>query len=135
MFNQAFAINTSQVQSLAHKGVQHINKLISSFCHSLQLHHIVSAQALNTNKNLLAFKSSSDKHGRVPDFSDTMNSTPSDVMITLMTSPNNGLYEMTIDSKSGKLKQISRLNAYKGQADCVKKEHPHLRAYCYCRKA
>ena len=56
----------------------------------------------------------------------------------VITSPNSAKYEATVtyDLRTQKMfvspKEVSRLNAYGRQPECVAKEHPHLRAYCFC---
>ena len=88
MHHQPYPVNNSEVKHLAKKAVEHINKLIepySSSCEKLELDQVNSAVALNTNKNLLAFRASADTHGRVPDLSDKMVSALLDVMVSSFT--------------------------------------------------
>ncbi|XP_046839616.1 uncharacterized protein LOC124433853 isoform X2 [Xenia sp. Carnegie-2017] len=58
--------------------------------------------------------------------------------LQLITSPNNGMYESTVQLISGipnVNQQLSRINAYNDQSDCIRKTHPFLREVCFCHGA
>ena len=58
--------------------------------------------------------------------------------LQLETSPNNGVYESTVQLISGIPKvnqQLSRVNEYNDQSDCIRKTHPLLREFCFCHGA
>ncbi|RMX61300.1 hypothetical protein pdam_00023567 [Pocillopora damicornis] len=55
--------------------------------------------------------------------------------IQFTTSPNEGFYEVSVRMKQGVPEltaEISRIDAYKNQADCISNNFPLLRKYCYC---
>lgn len=59
--------------------------------------------------------------------------------VSFITKPGNGHFEVTctLDTTTGKFfvpnTDISRINMYGKDADCIAKSYPHLRPYCYCR--
>ena len=58
--------------------------------------------------------------------------------LQLETSPNNGVYESTVQLISGIPKvnqQLSRVNEYNDQSDCIRTTHPLLREFCFCHGA
>ncbi|KAK2142660.1 hypothetical protein LSH36_926g00042 [Paralvinella palmiformis] len=59
--------------------------------------------------------------------------------LTIETSPNNGLYEATIQAvviehSLSIVGDISRINRYGDQPHCILEKHPDLRKYCLCMK-
>jgi len=58
--------------------------------------------------------------------------------VTVKTAPNDGLYEATVRQslQTGQYQlhtgDISRINRYGSQPDCIASQLPHLRPYCYC---
>ncbi|XP_028398376.1 uncharacterized protein LOC114521988 isoform X2 [Dendronephthya gigantea] len=55
--------------------------------------------------------------------------------LQLETSPNNGIYESTVQLIMGipKVNQhLSRVNKYNDESDCIRTTHPLLREFCYC---
>lgn len=109
-------------------------------CAELKLLSIQSASVVRSRAELLSFKKSADKHGRVADFSDNTKSNEELHQITIVTTPNSAKYEATVtyDLRTLKMfvnpKEVSRLNAYGLQPKCVAKDHPHLRAFCFCSR-
>ena len=83
------------------------------------------------------FKKTVDADGFVPDLSDTTKQQIAVYSLKFTTAPNDGVYEMTIELKNGKLqfdeRTISRTNMYGDQPKCVAEKRPHLRKYCYCK--
>lgn len=62
--------------------------------------------------------------------------------MTFFAQPSNALYEVTVKRAVDNVgegqfsvdsRDISRINRYGSQPDCVAAELPHLRPYCYCR--
>lgn len=109
-------------------------------CEELQLAEVSRAVKWVANDQLLRFRQSADRHGRVPDLSDRMNSTEALFQMTVRTVPGNALYEGTVKFAVGTKvftaseREISRINKYGDQPHCVMSRLPHLRAYCYCRR-
>ena len=66
--------------------------------------------------------------------------------LTLRAQPSDALYEATVkhilpetgDAGDGKfsldMRDISRINRYGSQADCIASRLPHLRPYCFCHR-
>lgn len=59
-----------------------------------------------------------------------------DYLITVKATPGGGLFEATVRHNEEmdtfeKMGEISRINKYQGQSDCV--ESPRLQKYCFCR--
>ena len=112
----------------AHEIVKQFNNLTLkeiNRCEVLSLKEIKSAVRYSTNENVLKFRKSLDLHGREPDLSD---SRPAEIlwyMVTLVTTPGDGVFEVTatyhlhdnvfiVDSKS-----VSRINKYGSQPHCI----------------
>ena len=114
-------------------------KNVSSLCHKLTVKKIIKASSLGTDTNVLKFKGSSDRDGRVADFSDNLNAELIHYLITFETAPSSAVFEVSafMNMKTGaittKEKEISRLNSYNDAPKCIHKTHPSLRPYCYCR--
>lgn len=111
-----------------------------ALCEPLTLANISSANMYIPNNNLLMFKQSKDRDGRVADLSDNMALIEVFFQITITASPSRAKYEATIkvNLKTSKYlvndKEISRINKYGSQPHCVASRLPHLRPYCYCRQ-
>lgn len=138
---QPISQNSQTVKISAEKLTEFINNLTRSKredCHILSVQNITSAVEYVPQDKLLKFKKSKDFHGRVADLSDQMTSDEKYYQITIITSPNNGIYEGTVKYNTKyKLftmndKEISRINKYGSQPHCVMENYPHLRPYCYC---
>ena len=55
--------------------------------------------------------------------------------LQIETSPNDGLYEATVQVISGEPHvnpDISRINEYGNAAHCIRTTQPQLRRFCYC---
>ena len=91
---------------------------------------------METPQQLRAFKGSKDADGLVPDLSDRTKRQIGVFMLQFETSPNDGVYEITVQMTNGKLqfneRTISRTNVYGDQPICVMYKMPHLRKYCFC---
>ncbi|XP_078692551.1 uncharacterized protein LOC144922560 [Branchiostoma floridae x Branchiostoma belcheri] len=104
--------------------VAHINALIKpymSLCHQLSIVNVTHAEAAEPdNQNGITYR---------------------DVQITVETTPGRALFEATvhITEKLGNdsmtvTSDISRINKYGHQSDCVLNTNPELRKFCYCRE-
>ena len=91
---------------------------------------------METPVEMRKFKKTKDADGFVPELSDKTQRSFAVYMLKFSTSPNDGIYEMTIKLRNGKLefddRTISRTNKYGDQPKCVMDRMPHLRKYCYC---
>ena len=124
--------------------VNFINNLNSNYtselCYQLTVKQITRAQKIEPKKDLLHFKKSADENGFVPDLSDRTKVENELYQIQIITAPSNGMYEATIHyniiDKQFSLKEseISRINKYGRQDECIHDTHPQLRKYCHCKE-
>ncbi|XP_005106165.2 uncharacterized protein LOC101851889 [Aplysia californica] len=121
--------------------INFINRLtshLSEKCARLTVKDVKSIYQISPNSQVLKFKKSADLHGDVPDLSDSMTSEYEYFLVTLMTSPGDGLFEVTVkhsiptDSYEVNERGLSRINRYGNAPRCIQKEFPNLRPYCYC---
>lgn len=136
------SISDPTVKTATLKIVSFINDLMQDFstmCHKLTLSKIIKAASLGTDDNVLKFKQSADRDGRVADLGDTTRAERVHYLITFVTLPGSGVFEASVsmDVKTGNIeareKQISRLNAYNDAPKCIEDSQPQLRPYCVCR--
>lgn len=122
--------------------VKEMNNLTESqrhICEELSLKRIRSVVKLSLNADVLRFRGSLDRHGRVPDLSDSRQGSGDLYLVKLLTSPNDAVYETTVTYVADdgsfivKTNLISRLNRYGNEPHCVMKTFPHLSKFCYCR--
>ena len=125
--------------SLCKTAVEYLNGLTSSvrsMCASLSVKEVLKVSVMETPVEMRRFKKTIDADGFVPELSDKTGRTFAVFMLKFRTSPNEGMYEMTIKLRNGKLefdeRAISRTNKYGDQPKCVRDKMPHLRKYCYC---
>lgn len=129
-----------QIKRAAKHIVNYINQLLSvvieSLCRPVELDSIRSAQIYRPNKN---YSAPLERGVRVLSHWRRAN----DVVyyqIIFGTKPNGAIYEATTqythqtDSLSTDHTHISRLNAYGSAADCIVRNYPHLRKFCFCIK-
>ena len=130
------------VQRAAKAAVTFVNNMTANereHCVELSLKSIERAIRFGQNENVLKFKGSLDMHGRKPDLSDNKRSSKNLYLIQLVTSPNDGEYEITVDHNVviDKFvfdnKSVSRVNKYAMQPHCIMDRLPHLRQFCYCK--
>lgn len=137
------------VRRLATFSVEFINKQVEkegskvkSLCHKLSLKEIKTASREMPNDKVQKFKQSSGDHrcdscGVVLGGKDK-NTLVQDTIyqIQFVTSPNDGFYEASVKVVNGRPRikgEISRIDAYGHQPDCVADTYVHLRKYCYCK--
>lgn len=93
---------------------------------------------LSPNKNLLKFNRNADIDGFVADLSADLEVKSDLYQIKLALVPGDSIFEASIrhfkgnDSVELKMSDVSRINMYRSQAQCVESKYPHLRKYCYC---
>ncbi|KAH8369372.1 hypothetical protein KR009_009219 [Drosophila setifemur] len=108
-------------------------------CAPLQLLRVNWALHLQPHKELLQFKTNSDKDGFLADMTGQTQVHDEMYQLQLVTQPGGGLYEASVAyslntfSATTKLTDISRVNKYGDQARCIYDHDPELRKYCYCR--
>lgn len=86
---------------------------------------------------MLKFQRSADYDGFVADLSGKVNISSHLYQIKVLMLPNNGIYEASITHyRNGtyhvNLSDISRINKYGSQANCIFDTFPDLRKYCSC---
>ena len=129
--------------------VKHMNGLIaansaaSKPCAQLTLLNIKSAQQQLPNQKLQTFLHST-RDGRcdscgVVAGEKSINTLKKDIIyqVQFSTSPNNGLYEVSVKLSKRKPSlagDISRVDRYGSQPDCIKETYTHLVKYCLCRQ-
>lgn len=111
----------------------HVRKL----CAFLTVDKIISLSKFSPNTDVLKFKQSSDRHGDLPDMSDSMTLDYDYYQVTLVTEPGQGHFEVTVKHSTAtgdahvSESDISRTNSYLSPS-CVQDSYPNLRPYCYC---
>ena len=112
------------------------HKLSAKNCLKLSLKNINYALLERANEKLLSFQKTNDL---LPVFSDKTRPVVKDFcryQVQFTTSPNNGTYEVTVRYYKEWFivsKDISRVNEYGGQPECIAKDLPHLRKFCMCK--
>ena len=114
---------------------------LENLCHKLVLKKINSAYSDMPSDKLQFFEKSRrdeecDSCGVILG-DKSVNNLAEDTLhqLQLTTSPNEGFYEATVKMKKGVPSlagEISRIDAYKNQPNCIADKFPHLRKYCYC---
>eukprot|EP00112_Aurelia_sp_Birch-Aquarium-sp1_P007332 Seg1798.10 transcript_id=Seg1798.10/GoldUCD/mRNA.D3Y31 product="hypothetical protein" protein_id=Seg1798.10/GoldUCD/D3Y31 len=134
------------IRSLAEKSLTFINELVSSTaksreqCHQLRLDELVRAGKVIHNWKMERFartKPNSRCDSCLIVYKKGLASKPVTYELVFSVKPSNGMFEVNVKVKNGVVEvdpNISRINAYGHQPDCIASEYPHLRKYCYCRK-
>ena len=135
----------SHVQIGTHLSVAYMNEMLSKdasvkkMCHRLELDEIISAVQGMPNKNVQLFKGIKDGIGLgvgEPLFHDELEQPECTYEIQFRVQPSMGLFEATVKIINGKFVvngDISRVNRYGTQSECIVKTHPLLRKFCLCR--
>ncbi|XP_001359906.2 uncharacterized protein [Drosophila pseudoobscura] len=139
-------LNDTQYSGVILKAAQSIVDTINAataeqrkFCVPLDLLRVNWALRLQPHKELLQFKTNSDRDGFLADMTGQTEVHDEMYQLQLVTQPGNGLYEASVShnlqtfSATTKLTDISRVNKYGTQARCIYDRDPELRKYCYCR--
>ncbi|XP_028399834.1 uncharacterized protein LOC114523171 [Dendronephthya gigantea] len=132
----------SHVQNAAMAVVDYINSQNSEhasskrFCEILDLEKVHYALMELPNEKVMNFHETSDLR---PVFNARKRPKQRDFcryQIQLKTSPNNGIYEATVRYHLGWFivsKDVSRVNQYGQQPECIARQLPHLRKFCLCK--
>ena len=139
-------INDPMVQKVALKSVRYINRLVSKdekprrSCAQLKLLKIERAVEQVINQDVVEFtqtkeNSKCDECGVVKDKGFKFHKKLLEIVLTV--SPSKGEFEISVayNTKTGKITtgSISRINLYGKQPECIAREYPYLRKYCYCK--
>ncbi|XP_055612685.1 uncharacterized protein LOC129759308 [Uranotaenia lowii] len=123
--------------------VEFINKYTErhrGICASLTLDTIEWAAKLSPHDDLVKFKQNKDTDGFLGDFSSTGTKIAHDMyQVKIVTIPGKAIYEGSVlhdiakNQYRVKLSDISRINKYGSQANCIYEKDPEMRKYCYCK--
>lgn len=131
----------THIQNASLAVVELVNALNSEYdlsrkqCEILYLKTVRQAFIETPNEKVLNFYGTNDQ---VPEFRDSAKPPQKDYcryQLQIETSPNNGVYEAIVKFHRGWLivgKSISRVDEYGEQPQCIEKELPHLRKFCFC---
>jgi len=129
------------VLNAAKQVIDYFNKQnleVAGKCANLTLGKMISARMLKPNDKLLAFKESLDFDNYTPNLSADKELHSVLYQIRFTTEPGGGDWEasltyfLKLSTFGMSYDDISRLNAYHHQAQCVINTHQHLRTFCYC---
>lgn len=110
-----------------------------NICEPLTLKEVVWSAKLIPQKSLLNFKTNKDSDGFLADLSADTKLTNELYQVKLITSPSLAIYESSIQYDivnnifRVKISDISRINKYGSQANCIYEKNPELRKFCYCK--
>ncbi|EDW15152.1 uncharacterized protein LOC6573625 [Drosophila mojavensis] len=143
---QPLELNDTRYEGIILKAANSIVETINAatlerrqFCAPLQLLKVNWALRLLPRKELLQFKTNSDKDGFLADMSGHTVVHEVFYQLQLVTQPGQALYEASVAYNlqtfecTAKLSDISRVNKYGSQARCIYERDPELRKFCYCR--
>ncbi|XP_073832590.1 uncharacterized protein isoform X2 [Musca autumnalis] len=111
-----------------------------SYCETLQLKQINWAMRLMPHRALLTFKHNADVDGYMAEMGDSTKTREEIYQLQIMLTPGDSLFEASVYhnletfTMRTKLSEISRINKYGSQANCIYERNPELRKYCYCKK-
>lgn len=135
--------NLDLVKRAANAVVDKINIYTSEerrLCHSLTLSNITWAGKLQPRKTLLKFKTNRDLDGYLADLTSTSTKITKELyQVQVHVQPGDSIFEASLthnlftDQFIVKITDVSRINLYGKQANCIMKKNPDLRKFCYCR--
>ncbi|XP_022093484.1 uncharacterized protein LOC110980804 [Acanthaster planci] len=127
------------------EGVNAKTEPVRHKCAKLRLNVALNAERMVPNEQVLRFVDTSDNH-REANFHDNATVRVSELpvlyQVTVETMPGNGLFEGTVrvlpQSKADFIVyeptgDISRINRYGTQADCLRHSRPNMMPFCYCK--
>ncbi|XP_049286238.1 uncharacterized protein LOC125765304 [Anopheles funestus] len=120
--------------------INHHTERHRGICAMLTLDEIRWAARLQPHEGLVRFKQNRDTDGFLGDFSSDTIRVPHDMyQVKLVTNPSKAIYEASVlhDRVNNrfrvKLGDISRINKYGEQANCIYERDPEMRKFCYCK--
>ena len=131
------------VQKSAEGLVAHINKILKGdkfaekMCSTLRLGEVKSAYQNLNHPKLVKFLGSKDIDGRIPQFGNHTGDYECNYQLLVETLPGGALFEVTVQLLDGKFlygSEISRINKYGDQPNCIAERRPYLRKFCFCKK-
>jgi hypothetical protein len=130
------------VRKAAEGLVAHINKILNSdklaskMCSTLKLGEVRSAHQNLNHPKLVKFMGSEDIDGRIPRFGNHTRDYECNYQLLVKTTPGDALIEGTVQLLDGKFyygNDISRINKYGDQPNCIAEKRPYLRKFCFCK--
>lgn len=134
-------IKSPIVERLANTFIDTINNYTYKYrdiCAHLRVQNVEWVTKLKPNEQLVKFNKNADIDGFVADLTANTRVTSHIYQIKVLVVPGNSLFEASLtyylkdDRLDLKLSDISRINKYGNQANCIVDTHPDLRKYCYC---
>ncbi|XP_055903067.1 uncharacterized protein LOC129939183 [Eupeodes corollae] len=134
--------STPLIKKIAQSILTTINDASNSFrevCEPFELKLINWALKLTPHRELLKFRKNKDIDGFLPDLSSDMDIHEEFYQVQVTLSPGDALFEASVSynlkdfQATTKLSQVSRVNKYGSQANCIYDTNPELRKYCYCK--
>lgn len=122
--------------------IDRMNTYTNSFrtlCSVLELREILWAAKLLPHTNLIKFKKNRDADGYLADLSSDTKVANAMYQVKIMTKQGGGIFEGSVVHNiqknvfEVKISDISRINKYNDQAQCIIELNPELRKFCYCR--
>ncbi|GFR85353.1 adenosine kinase, partial [Elysia marginata] len=108
-------------------------------CEKLSLYRVLTLARFVPRDLVMAFKQAADKHGDLPDLSAPRTLRSEYLQVTLVTTPGQGQFEVTLTHslRTGHFQvradTISRINRYGNSSSCVAQHLPNLMQFCYCK--
>ena len=130
-------VTISVVVSAARYVVSEINTIITlhkGLCAELFLKAVIDARKIVANEKMLNFQESFRDAIRRRVTNNANLATTVDYLLTLRTSPGDGLFEVTVRITGSRYKiigELSRINAYGDSGSCIQ-IHSHMK-FCYCQ--
>lgn len=121
-------------------GINNFTKKAKDKCSQLYLHEIKWAAKLAPHDNLMRFKQNKDVDGFLADLSSTTKVSSEMYQVKIVVKPGKSIFEASVlhDLKQNafrvKMSDVSRVNKYGTQANCILHSDPELRKYCYCKE-
>ncbi|KAJ2939083.1 hypothetical protein O0L34_g10273 [Tuta absoluta] len=118
--------------------INHITELQRSKCAVRTLTSIDWVTKKRTNKKLLEFQGAKDHDGYVGKFGPAIKLAKDVYQVKITVGPGKGVYEGAVthlvkdDQFSINTREISRINAYNKEPECISAVYPHLNMFCYC---
>lgn len=143
------SVDDALIKEIVHYVVKYMNDMVavnsvaSKLCARLSLKKINSAQQQLPNEKMQTFLHSKRDHRcdscGVVAGSRSENTLARDTVyqVQFTTSPNNGLYEVSVKLTKGNPSlagDISRVDRYGSQPDCIKTTYTHLVKFCLCNQ-
>lgn len=122
--------------------IERINNYTHSYrtlCAVVELREVLWAAKLLPNTNLIKFKKNRDADGYLADLSSDTKVANEMYQVKIVTKQGGGIFEGSVVHNlqknvfEVKISDISRINKYNDQAQCIMELNPELRKFCYCK--